>query len=358
MKGETFPAQRQSFRDGVSGRRVWQLTETPGATTHHLYYNKPTITPDGDWLITCSDRDGGHFNLYAMHVQTWESVQLTDRAEEEPFSGAISAAGDEVFYPIQPDTLCAVNVNTLKERVVSRVAHAEAVGGMSVSGDGRFVLFAVDYERYWEDTPFEEVAYAFPHKAFGTVPTAGGEMTPLVDANLEMSHPQFCPTDADTILYAHEGPWYRVQSTWLIRRDGSGNHPIFLQSTNEAVGHTFWSNNGERIYMSCYGGRQPQGLWCVTVDGRQERHVLTGPTTAHGAVNPEEDRFVADERYRDRSTLWIARKGEPQPEILCRPGSGWGPGPFHPHPRFTPDGSGLIFDSDRTGSCEVYLVEV
>lgn len=358
MKGETFPSQRQSFRDAISGRKVWQLSDTPNATTHHLYYIKPTITPDGEWLIHCSDRDQGHFNLYAMNTHTWESVQLTESADEDPFSGTIDAAGDEVFYPAKSNTIYAVNILTLEEREVCQVPDAVSVGAVSVSEDGACVLFSVDYESYWEHVPFEEAPYAFPRKAFGYVPTEGGEMTPVVNANLEMSHPQFCPTDVDIILYAHEGPWHKVQRMWLIRRDGSDNHPIFLQSTNEAVGHEFWSHNGERIYVSCYGGRQPQGLWSVNKEDTQERCVLIGPTVAHGAVNPSEDRFVTDECYRDRSCLWIARAGDPQPEILCRTGADWGEGAFHPHPRFTPDGTGVVFDSARTGSTEMYWVGV
>jgi len=358
VKGETCPPQRRSFRDAISGNKVWQLTDTPNATTHHLYYVKPTVTPDGEWLIYCSDWDHGHFNLYAMHTRTWESVQLTETADEDPFSGAISSAGDEVFYPVGSNTIRAVNIFTLEERAVCRVPDAVSVGAVSVSGDGAYVLFSVDYERYWEHVRFEEAPYAFPHKAFGYVLAEGGEMTPVVDANLEMSHPQFCPTDADVILYGHEGPWYKVQRMWLIRRDGSGNHPIFLQNTSEAVGHEFWSHNGERIYASCYGGRQPQGLWSVNRENNQERCVLVGPTVAHSAANAEEDRFVADEHYRDRSCLWVARRGDPQPQVLCRTGVDWGDGPFHPHPRFTPDGSGVIFDSARTGSTEVYWVEV
>jgi hypothetical protein len=41
---------------------------------------------------------------------------------------------------------------------------------------------------------------------------------------------------------------------------------------------------------------------------------------------------------------------------LCYPRSSQGhPQWTHPHPQFSPDGSMVLFNSDRTGICQIYL---
>ncbi len=175
------------------------------------------------------------------------------------------------------------------------------------------------------------------------------------------THAQFCPTDPNLILYCYGGPWWRVQRMWLIRADGTGNRPILVQTNFEGVGHDFWSDDGKTLYATCSGGRQPQGLWAVRANGKDERCVLAGPCTGHGTANAAEDRFVIDESYNDCTTgLWYSRKGSVQPELLCQTGVNWAVGrqEYHPHPKFLPDGRRASFTSSMSGTGEVYIVEL
>ena len=137
---------------------------------------------------------------------------------------------------------------------------------------------------------------------------------------------------------------------------------IFPKAVGEGIGHEFWGASGDTVFVSCYGGRQPEGIWAANVDGSNERCVLAGPNIAHGCASPEEDRFVVDELLTDTSSLWISRKGSPTPEFLCKMAADWfalrdgvyQTTGFHPHPRFLEDGTGVLFNSDG----EVYLVEI
>jgi len=197
--------------------------------------------------------------------------------------------------------------------------------------------------------------------AIVVIRTDTGQMHRLLDGNTPRSHVQHCPANPDLILYCYAGPWWYVQRLWLINADGTQNRPIFIQTNFEAAGHEFWSADGKTIYVTCNGGRQPQGLWAVDVDGANERCVMAGPCVGHGTANDQQDRFVIDDMYNDcRTGLWISKKGSNKPELLCRTGVSWKNQrqEFHPHPRFLPNGKTVAFTSDMTGSPEVYLVEI
>ena len=126
----------------------------------------------------------------------------------------------------------------------------------------------------------------------------------------------------------------------------------------ESVGHDFWGDSGDNVYASAFGGGQPQGLWRSDLQGNEEC-VLAGGSISHNGANPEEDRFIVDELYHETTKLWMSRKGDPTPEVLCQLAADWWiepeqTGPDHPHARFLPNGQGVTFSSDG----EIYLVEM
>jgi hypothetical protein len=148
---------------------------------------------------------------------------------------------------------------------------------------------------------------------------------------------------------------------WLINADGTNNRPIFIQTNFEGAGHEFWSDDGKTIYVTCNGGRQPQGLWAYDVKTGSEKCVLAGSCVGHGTANGAEDRFVIDDMYMDNTGLWMAKKGSIEPQLLCQTGVQWYGNEMqevHPHPRFLPDGKTVAFTATVTGTSEVYLIEV
>jgi len=149
----------------------------------------------------------------------------------------------------------------------------------------------------------------------------------------------------------------------MIKVDGTGSRPVFLQTQGEGAGHEFWGETGRTVFASIYGGRQPEGIWAANVDGSNERCVLAGPNIAHGCASPEEDRVVVDELHTDTTSLWFAKKGSSTPQFLHKMAADWfkpnaegvwNTTPFHPHPRFLQNGTGVLFNS----AGEIYLAEL
>ncbi len=363
QKGKNYPDQRRKYRDSKSGHTVWQMTETPGRTSHAQYFTQPAATPDGRWLIYGSDRgsEAGQLNLFKMDLQTGISIQLTEsNLKLMPRWSHISPDGKEVFYIEDGNHFKAVNIETLEERSLCRIENCFRPHQLSVSPDGKFLIDGIFMEDKSEDDFLIGQGYLI-RSALVVIRTDNGQSHKLLDGNTPRSHVQFCPTNPNLILYCYAGPWWRVQRMWLINADGTGNRPIFLQTNFEGAGHDFWSEDGKKLYVTCSGGRQPQGLWSVNADGSDEKCVLAGACVGHGAVNAAQDRFVIDELYNDCTTgLWMSRKGSTEAALLCQTGVNWQGKrqEYHPHPHFLPDGKTVAFSSAMSGSGEVYLVEL
>lgn len=363
-KGQGYPDQRRKYTDSKSGRTVWQLTNTPGRTTQTLYYTNRHVTRDSRFLpyasgfheVESGQRRRWRYNLFNMDLRTGESVQLTDSGNVVAHSPDISRDGKEIFYFESPNLFRAVHLETLKDREICRLEdRAHVTHALSVSSDNRWAVVAPVLEP--RRGGYRYARYS-QRMALALMPTDGGKWHYVIDGNTQLGHVAYSPTDPNLILYSYHAQWWEIQRPWLINADGTGNRPILVAHNGEAVGHEFWGDTGKNVYASCFGGRQPQGLWRSDLQGNEEC-VLAGSSIAHSTVSPQEDRFVVDELYHDTTTLWMSRKGSPKPEILCQLPADWWMAPErtsrdHPHARFLPNGQGVTFSS----AGEIYLVEL
>jgi oligogalacturonide lyase len=65
------------------------------------------------------------------------------------------------------------------------------------------------------------------------------------------------------------------------------------------------------------------------------------------------------ERYQDCIFLWKkTAEGMEGPRILCKHRGSFHVQQIHVHPRFSPDGTKILFTSDMNGYGNVYLAEV
>jgi Tol biopolymer transport system component len=362
-KGQIYSDQREKYKDSRTGHNVWRMTNTPGCTTHAQYFTNPATTPDGEWLIYGSDRGGpsGQLNLFKMNLHDGVSTQLTASTKDlKPRWSVISPDGKDIYYIEDKNRVKAVNIETLEERDICRIEGCIRPHELSVSPDNRFLTNGVFFENRDEDSFLVNRGFLIRSAAV-IIDIESGQVRNLVYGNTPLTHAQFCPSNPTLLAYCHGGPWWYVQRLWLINSDSTENRLIFKQTNFEGAGHEFWSEDGKTIYLTCGGGRQPQGLWAVNVDGSNERCVLAGPCVGHGAANAHEDIFVIDELFNDCKTgLWHSKKGSLDAELLCQTGADWAgkAQEYHPHPRFLPDGKTVSFTSAMSGSSEVYLVDL
>jgi len=370
-KGQVYPDARQKHTDSKSGHAVWQLTNLMPAHSAHMFYptNRST-TPDGRWQIYGSDRGGskGYVDLFKMDLRTGESVQMTESGDVDPTTPDIAYSGKEVFFFNTSNTFRAINVETLKEREIAHLHVSDDPSihfGMpvSVSPDDRFVVLGVQRERSRKYAGDGHFAPWLIKSSLVVLSTEDGHERAIFDGLIPLDHVKWNPKDPNLIFYVNKGPGSSVQRPWLIHADATGNRPIFPCINGEQTIHEIFSDNGKTLYANIVGGRQPQGMWATNVDGSNERCVLAGSAIGHSTINPEEDRFVTDDRLGDGSSLWMAKKGSTEAKLLCQMQVSWTETRpdgtvhttgFHPDGRFLANGQGVTFISGG----DLFLVEV
>lgn len=76
---------------------------------------------DGSHLLFAGEFDG-NWNYYLLDLAKAEAVQLTEGAGDNTFGGFLSPDDKSLYYVKNDRTLLEVNLTTLQEREVYRVA--------------------------------------------------------------------------------------------------------------------------------------------------------------------------------------------------------------------------------------------
>jgi oligogalacturonide lyase len=203
------------------------------------------------------------------------------------------------------------------------------------------------------------------------IDTQTGEASVILERD-SIGHPQFHPDHSELLRYA--GPYY--ERIWLIRRDGSGNRLAYVRDVakKEWIVHETWVPGSSEILTT----KWPHGVIGIDTKTGAVRQVCR-----FNAWHPMVDRsgrfMVTDTRDPDIGLqVFDVRDGVGEPRALCASeassaGAHWKVGhcPYddgpvkvyapqhtHPHPNFSPDGSRVVFTSDRTGVAQVYEARV
>jgi oligogalacturonide lyase len=383
--GQTHPPEWREYMDPLTHKRVCQLTNST-AEDYHLYFYNPSVTPDGKYLIFISERTGIS-NLFRMDLQNGEIVQMTDarpaRAEYWPFTEAVKGvgsclpaignAGQEAFY-FEGNDLFAVEIESMKQRQLLSLPADRRPSMLQANPSGDTLVFAT-----WDESLFMEHsqrAYAgeyFPNEHFyqettstiTRVETETGQAEEVLrKEKFWINHVHVHPQNRDLILFCHEYS-KSPDRMWLLGIANQKCAPIPGQNADEWYEHEFWSADGQRV---CFHGGlahdNTQGFcgWCSAdgVDYTKAYHSTSGRAYAHYNLHPDGKTMVTDGEARPGCISKVHLQDDRQEfEILCRHDSyTFGDDQrCHPHPSFTPDGTQVIFTSNRTGSSNIYLTD-
>lgn len=383
--GTVFPPEWRTDRDSQTGRTVTQLTNSPAEDYHPYFYN-PAGTRDGRYLIFFSERTELS-NLFRLDLLSGEIVQLTDvrpaRAEYWPFTAAVRGAGAclaaigsggrEAFY-FEGVELRGVEIETLRARQLLTLPRERRPSILHADADGKTLVFAT-----WDESLFMERsqrAYAgeqFPDDRFFQETTStiirldaatGDAEDVLRRDKFWINHVLVNPHDRDLILFCHEYSGM-PDRMWLLNVANGQCAPIPGQGSDEWYEHEFWSQEGGRVcFHGGASGDETQGFcgWCSS-DGAEyykAHHTTPGRAYAHYNLHLDGATLVTDgEAHPGCISKVFLKDGRQIFEVLCRHDS-YQKGDdqrCHPHPSFTPDGSRVIFTSNKSGTSNIYLTD-
>jgi oligogalacturonide lyase len=357
-KGVHYRSEARECVDRASGRRIRQVTDHP-SIHHHPFFFVPAYDRAMSKLVFVSYRTGTP-QIFFEDRASGDLVQATDRPDLADWSIAPSADGHYVYFTAGT-AAWRVDLDTFEEEQLADFGAVEmrekgmvgaAMGTTALSANGRFWAVPVK---------------AGPVTRFVLIDTE--RMT--ADVFLErdtIGHPQFCPDDDDLILYA--GPL--TDRVWITDRSGRQNRRLYAREDRmQWITHEVWVPGRRAVAFVDW----PRGTRLIDVDSGRVRWITRFPAW-HASPDQTGHRFVCDTTFPDRGLhVYHVDDGDADAALLCpseasNQGAHWG-GPFpyndgpvavdaaqhtHPHPRFAPDGSRVLFTSDRTGHAQLYEV--
>lgn len=379
-KGRVTHDPQFRYVDPYSSREIVQLTQYLG-NSNHLYFTDPVwIVPDKVMIFT-SDREN-QSNLFRLDLDSGKILQLTDLKGRGRPGGCFSAA-NRCHYFWWKDELIELHVDTLDERVLYRLDdRMHAGGGSDPTADGKYVCTLI-MEQPQQKAPSISFSYSRFREFFLAKPLTQIIRIEVATGHVEVVHEDHCycghintsPVLPDIMTFCHEGPWNLVDQRiwglnirsgdmWKIRPQDMGN------PEDVAIGHEYWFADGQRIG---YHGRPRSGKgehifgfrkWddSDAIEARfpfSSTHFHSLDETMIVGDGTPAFVFTSDSPARPYIQLFkwdgVRYVG---PRILAYHRSTFNNQHAHPHPRFTPDGSAILYNSDLTSYSNIYKAEI
>jgi oligogalacturonide lyase len=374
-KAQRFPAERRSFRDRRTGTVITQLTDYKGHS-YPLYFTNSGWWDGGRKLLFGSDR-GNRSNLYSLELSSGEITQLTDRSQPPPpaetslLFASLNPRREEAYYWYGRQ-LIALDLVSLEERTLYTAPAGFLTNLTSVTADGAHVCtglyedlsdrFPLDllhgyvgFREYWQAKPWSRVV---------RIDTGSGRADTLFEEAHWIGHVNTSPTQPQLLSYCHEGPWGEVDNRiWGIDAATGRNWAIRPAAEGANVGHEYWLADGEHLgYHGGYHGRAGDGtafFGSVRFDNTEHNEAAFPYHSQH--VHSNDLKLIVGDGNRERPQLllWRYRNGRfERPRLLAEHHSAAHVQVTHVHPRFTADGSQVLYTSDASGYGNLYLAEL
>jgi oligogalacturonide lyase len=204
---------------------------------------------------------------------------------------------------------------------------------------------------------FKETFEARPHSKIFEVAVDTGEARVVFAEKYWIGHVNTSPSQRNLLTFCHEGPWNLVdQRVWGLDVDTGNAWKIRPTSGKETVGHEYWYADGRRIG---YHGRDANGkpmIGRIRFDNEDRHEASLSGRTGH-IFSHDERLIVGDGGGVIRLWRYDGREYS-LPRVLCRHDSTMRTQHAHPHPRFSPDGTYVVFTTDHSGHCNVYKANI
>jgi oligogalacturonide lyase len=366
---QVFPSERRSFKDPLSGADIEQLTNWR-CHNYHLYFTNNGLWDGGRRLLIGSHRNNAS-NLFSVELAGGEMTQLTDYGPDDKvsFQNAFLNPLAEAVYYSGDGELVALDLRTLKRRVLLRKPDGYNLGNHSVTADGKTVCVSVGQDlsdRIRMDLKngyvgFHEYHAARPHCMIVGVPVGGGRERTIFEDRCWLGHINTSPTLNDKLTFCHEGPWHKVdQRMWMLDIPSGTAVKLRPQVPGEAVGHEYWFADGKRIgYHGKKDGVARFG-W-ITADGTKGAE-YDFPFVSWHFHSMDENLVVGDGKGdRKLLMLWRLRDGKyEEPRVLAENRCSFHSQVVHAHPRIFkgPDGrTKVLYTCDANGYGNVFIAD-
>jgi len=205
---------------------------------------------------------------------------------------------------------------------------------------------------------FDQEVILTPEDVIGVSEYEPGELfDPTTTANLKWS-----PDGTQIILrFSDRGGSGEVKELHIANADGSDLRRV--EAATNWFHHHSWHPDGERLL---FGDRTETGegrLYFLETDDVGNAELISEePLGGHPSVNPQDHSKIVTDSYGgefgEGILLVDIETGEVEKLASLAGISRFAHTGFHAHPVWSPDGSQVLFNSDRDGTCDLYLLSL
>jgi oligogalacturonide lyase len=346
--GRRFPSERTSYRDLVTGYEISMLTTSP-AKDNKIYQTHPNWIADGRHIVFVSDRTGTN-QYFALSTDTGEITQLTNdvnpgNAFVHRTKNCMLYISQRTIWELDINAICNLKENKHNSRFRRKVAdlpdNLTVSGTLSVDSNGKDIYLGAQYD---EDS-------------WGLVAlnSETGKFRKIIDLGLRVGHCQAHPSIPGLIMYCWETGGDSQQRMWIVRADGSENKPFYKETYDEWVTHEVWWGSDKALFTIWPRNEQmlmkPHGIAYISIDNRA-LNILSQKKYWHVGGSPD-GKWAAGDNFDGEIYLISADTGKAK---LLTQGHRPRGATVHPHPSFSPDGSSILFCSEKNGNWDLFLV--
>lgn len=386
VRGEFTP-----HKDIETDAQVLRLT-CGTHTCHHIYPTMRSTTSDGMFLLHFREL-GRRRQLYAMNLETGDSLQLTSGRDVDDYHAAFSCDDRHIFF-LQANTIWKMDALNLIREELYRPRGDWKVREFNFTDDDRYMVtcevlaggYEVSLSGLTDWSTFALDSLRAPRNRIVLIDLQSGEASVLVDEECWLGRPCFRPGDPTTIMYCHEGPYDMIDARmWLVQSDGTSKRCCRSQDNDTVLTSEFWFPDGSELGFLCWRPHsgEAEELHAIDPVTLEERTVCTCPAYAHCAVGPNGKLIVGDALStndpvhihasavsgrvsasgEDDDFIYLSDLGTGEAIRLCHHGSSYLPKygrvfDSEPHPVFSRDGRSIIYVSDAEGRPSIYRVKL
>jgi len=347
--GSEFPPEKKTFKDAVTGMEITMLTTSP-AKDDKIYQTHPNWTADGRQIVFMSDRSGSN-QYYTVSVKTGAIIQLT--YDEQPGNACLSRKNNRMYY-VSGKAIWNLDIdsilhsdgrreNEFRRKVADLPENTRLSGSISLDSSEKDIYMGVQYtEDSW---------------GLMALDTNTGEYSKIIGAAFRVGHCQANPSISGLIMYCWETGGDSQQRMWIVNADGSGNGPFYKETYDEWVTHevwwgpnkalfTIWPRNEEML-------KKPHGIAYISLED-ESLHILNQRKYWHVGGSPN-GKWAVGDTFDGEIYLINGKTGKAK---LLTQGHRPRAATVHPHPSFSPDGSSVLFCSEKNGNWDLFLVQL
>jgi oligogalacturonide lyase len=365
--GKHYLSELTTYVDTSTHRIVSRLTD-PRVLSYRSYFYQRSVPQDNAFVLFRSNRSG-LMNIFRVGLPSGAITQLTD--EKGHVRDFVLSPNDEdvIYWGVSTKgkrSVKALHLADYSERTIYEVSDEWVYGSeIGLSSDGRYAVITEKWKA--DDIPSGDPAQQWAMRPLCRVvmmSTDGSESWVVHEEKCWLSHPQIRPGDNRTIMYCHMNPREEI---WFVNSDDGSVTSPRPQTGGEEIIHEYWLADGSKIAYVHYPHAETwhEKMSLATIRfldlGTMREEIMMGcPGCSHCSSNAENSSIVRDSQTDPFIYLVDVHAKKEIP--LCRHDTSWksyevDSQAAHPHASFSPDGSRVVFSSDKDGQPSVYLVD-